>query len=110
VKVYVAGPINGQVDGNRVAFSARCDYLRQAGHTPVNPWDLPVEHEGPCMGDPVDHEGEHRYGCYMRKDLQALMECEAISLLPGWQNSRGARVEQAVAAILGLHLLRAEGE
>lgn len=47
-------------------------------------------------------EHPHRYGCYMKADIIALMECDGIVLLHDWQFSRGAKVEMAVAEILGI--------
>jgi hypothetical protein len=102
MRVYIAGPINGMLNGNQEAFKLRAEELEARGYEPINPWDVPPDHDGPCTGDPVDHEPVHRYGCYMRKDLEALMTCDAISLLDGWERSRGATVEEAVAKILGM--------
>lgn len=101
LRVYIAGPINSVPDGNREAFTLRAQELEAQGHEPVNPWDFPVEHEGPCTGDPTI-DPDHGYGCYMRKDLRALMTCDAVSFLDGWEVSRGAKVERAVAEILGM--------
>jgi uncharacterized protein DUF4406 len=101
VRVYIAGPINGVLDGNKQAFKQRATELEEQGHEPVNPWEVPVEHDGPCTGDPTI-DPVHGYGCFMRKDLQALMTCDGISFLEGWENSRGAKVEHAVAEILGM--------
>ena len=39
---------------------------------------------------------------YLRRDIAALVECDEIALLPGWMNSRGARLEHHVAAMLGM--------
>jgi hypothetical protein len=39
---------------------------------------------------------------YLKYDLQKMMECDAICLLPGWESSRGARLEYHVAKELGL--------
>ena len=39
---------------------------------------------------------------YMRTDLRALLDCEAIALLPGWEQSRGARCEVSIAEDLGM--------
>jgi hypothetical protein len=101
MRVYIAGPINGMPNGNKEAFKLRAEELETQGHEPVNPWDVPVDHAGPCTGDPT-MDPLHGYGCYMRKDLEALMTCDAISLLDGWEHSRGAMVEKAVAEILGM--------
>ena len=44
---------------------------------------------------------------YMRADVMLLAICDAIALLPGWQNSRGARVEYLLAREMGLDVLDA---
>lgn len=38
---------------------------------------------------------------YMKADIQMLLGCDGILLLPGWQNSRGARLECSIADALG---------
>lgn len=102
MKVYIAGPIAGTVNGNRDAFAQRAKELAGQGYEPVNPWDIPASHDGPCIGAPVEHEEVHRYGCLLRSDIEVLMHCGGISLLPGWQGSVGARTEYHVARSLGL--------
>ena len=39
---------------------------------------------------------------YMRTDLRAMLDCEMIALLPGWEQSRGARREVSIADELGM--------
>lgn len=48
MKVYVSGPIKGQVDGNRPAFRHACTWLEDRGHATVNPHDLIPDHNGDC--------------------------------------------------------------
>lgn len=40
----------------------------------------------------------------MRRDLQMLLKCSAVCMLPGWKRSRGARLEHHVAEELGLDI------
>lgn len=39
---------------------------------------------------------------WMRESIVQLMRCDAVALLPGWQYSRGACVEKALADELGM--------
>jgi hypothetical protein len=38
---------------------------------------------------------------YLRLDLAVLAQCDAIAMLPGWEDSRGAKLEYLVARELG---------
>lgn len=105
-RIYIAGPIAGQPDGNREAFRHRAALLESMGFIAVNPHEVDHSHEGECIGDATDRpEDEHRYGCYLRADVEVLMKCDGYTLLPEWATSRGARVERHVASIIGLPLL-----
>lgn len=94
-RIYIAGPMSGIEDHNFPAFNAQADILRKEGWTVLNPADHGVV-EGAEWGD------------YLRHDLAGLVTCEAIYLLPGWESSKGARLEVTVAEQLGLKVLSAE--
>lgn len=103
MRVYIAGPMAGIFDGNRQAFKERAEKLRLAGHEPVNPWDIfPEDHTGPCIGGTASNETGHQYGCNLRADIAVMMFCDAVTFLPGWQNSKGASTEEHVARSIGL--------
>ena len=89
MRVYIAGPMTGIEDLNFPAFHAAADALRAAGFDPVNPADI-----NPGHGTP--------YQTCMRNDLTALLTCDAVALLEGWEHSRGARLEHHVSTHLGL--------
>lgn len=87
-RVYISGAISGQPDLNRPAFEAAAKALRASGYTAVNPFDV-------CP-NPASWEEA------MRADVKALMDCDGIVLLPGWERSRGATIEARLAADLGI--------
>lgn len=107
MRVYIAGPIAGRVNGNREAFATRADLLRQMSHEPVNPWDILPDHDPrvSCSGSPIYGELAHRYGCFLRADIKVMMDCDAITLLPGWEWSTGATAEELVARAIGLKVV-----
>jgi len=39
---------------------------------------------------------------YMRLSIAQVLQAEAVALLPGWVNSRGATLERRIATALGL--------
>ena len=108
MRVYIAGPIAGHPDANRAAFAATQTTLERVGHVVVNPHDVtPHQHDGDCPpGLPGGEGAEHAAPCYMRTDLAAMLGCDAIYLLPGWQKSEGARIEYLIAVhVCGLDVL-----
>lgn len=88
-RVYVSGPMTGLPELNFPAFHAAAAQLRALGLEVVNPAEL--------NPDPAC-----TWQAAMREDIRALVDCDAIVLLPGWQNSRGARLELTVAQALGM--------
>lgn len=111
MRVYIAGPIAGYARGNKPAFEAAAEHLTSLGHYPVNPHDVqPIQHDGACPpgpsgGEEGDGEIRHNAPCYMRTDMLALLRCDAIFMLHGWEQSSGARTEFEVARSAGLYLM-----
>jgi len=93
MKVYIAGPITGIPDRNRHAFEAAAIYLSRMGYETVSP--LEVNPPGSCSS----------WNEAMRRDIPHLVSCDAVYLLPGWEKSRGAQIEQRLAFDLGLEIL-----
>ena len=91
--IYISGPISGLPHGNRPAFAEMAATLRSKGWEVVNPHDL------------FAADVEESWEGYMRKDLAALLTCTHIVLLPGWEQSRGARLEQLIADAVGILLV-----
>jgi hypothetical protein len=89
-KVYLAGPMTGIEDYNYPAFHQAAAELRAQGFEVLNP----AEHFGGDQSLP--------YETYMRGAIQAVLEADMIYTLPGWQQSRGARMEMLLAQRLGI--------
>ena len=53
----------------------------------------------------VCSEPDKPYSYYMGKDIEALLECDAIYLCEGWQNSKGCMAEFEVARIYGKEII-----
>lgn len=87
-RIYIAGPMTGLPEFNYPAFHAEAERLRALGYEVENPAENPDPQCGTWLG-------------YMRMAIRQLMTCDAIALLPGWQWSRGARIERWLSGMLG---------
>jgi len=94
--IYIAGPMTGLPEHNFPAFHAAADRLRQAGWDVVNP----AENFGGRTDLP-------REDC-LRADVALLVDCDAVAVLGGWEDSRGAKLEYLLARELGMPVLGAE--
>lgn len=95
-RVYLAGPMTGHENHNFPAFHAAAERLRASGLEVVNPADHGL----------VDGLG---WADYMRWDLVKLAGCHSVYVLPGWEKSKGASLEVAIAHALGMPLFTVDG-
>ncbi|WP_236011559.1 DUF1937 family protein [Alicyclobacillus fructus] len=86
---YLAGPMSGYPDFNRPAFHKAAARLRAQGLIVVNPAEI--------RGDE-----DWAWDDWMRAALHCLLGCHAVVFLPGWESSRGARLERTIAEALGM--------
>lgn len=92
--VYISGPMRGYPEHNYPLFNETAARLRSEGYEVVNPAEN--------FAGRLDLEQK----TYLRKDVvQMATQCSAIYLLPGWQNSAGARLEYGVAVALEFTIL-----
>lgn len=114
MKIYVAGPMRGIPEFNFPAFNAATAKLRAEGHDVFNPAEKDNERHGTDIskgniaGDESIAAKEH--GFNLREALgidlaYICAEADAIALLPGWENSKGATAERAAAVALGLQVI-----
>jgi len=93
--IYLSGPMTGMPDLNFPAFNAEAARLRALGYDVINPVEVNPDPAAPW------HE------C-MRKDLMALLQCDTIALLDGWEKSAGAHLEMHVAHRVGMRIVIAK--
>ena len=111
MKVYIAGPMRGIERWNFDAFDQAEDEWRGAGHTPISPAAMDR-----LVGNDPDAVQSMTEGSFMRLFRRAIMrdlriiadECDAVAVLPGWELSKGAQVEVALAVALGLPVYRSD--
>lgn len=106
-RMYVAGPMRGYEDDNKYEFEAAERFINQhEGWVAFIPADIdPWDHSGECPGRHLPgNEGKpHTECCYFRGDLLEMLDkADAVTFLPGWEMSVGARLEHMVAAMCGL--------
>lgn len=90
MKVYISGPVTGNKDA-REWFGSMSYLLKRAGFGAVNPVQIM---------EPVAHVLDYR--TILQADLELLEGCDAILMLPGWENSQGANKEYDKATRLGM--------
>ena len=93
MKIYISLPITGhdieEVEARLVFVSA---VLKKKGHTPVSPLEL-------------DHRDPEDYEAVIGTDITALLCCDAVLFLDGWETSKGCRLEHAAAEIYGKRIM-----
>ena len=118
MKIYLSGPMTGLPENNYPAFHEAARTLRAKGHKVVNPaeihphgWLRRLLHRVLRVLRLVrGKQLAPTWADYMRADLRALLDCEAIALLPGWDRSRGARCEVSIADDLGMRRVEIGGQ
>lgn len=92
-RIYISLPITGHdIEKVRLRAKKYADILKSIGWNPVTPFDV-------CP------ELDKQYSYYMGKDIEALLECDAIYMTSGWGNSKGCRAELAVAQVYNKEII-----
>ena len=97
--IYISGPMTGLPKFNYPAFFDKEKELLKAGHRTENPARTESVHKN---GIPKTWKD------FMVDALHQLEGCTHIHFLPGWENSRGAKIEALAAEQMGLKLFTHE--
>lgn len=90
-KIYISGKITGlDIKVAEALFEDMENKLSAAGHIPINPCKV------------LPYHPDHTWKTYMIEDIKALFECDAILMMENFSDSKGARMERAIAEHLGL--------
>ena len=101
--VYISGPMSGIPDLNKPAFDEAKKHLESYRAIVVNPHDVGKEAEWhPGFREMSDGE---KWEIYLRYDLAAMLMCDMVCALDGWENSRGALLEVNTAKAVGIPVM-----
>jgi hypothetical protein len=87
--IYVSGPYTGDVEIHKQAAVLIGQKVREHGFIPL------VPHISICPIEKPD--SKKGYTLAMRECLALMYRCDAIVMVPGWERSRGARIERFLA-------------
>lgn len=113
-RVYVCGPMTGYPNENREAFEHAAQQLRKTrGPLQGRLYEVlsPVELDKADGLEPAEERTEEEYTNLLKRDLQKILDhdIDAIVVLDGWEDSRGAALEVHVARSLGVPVFDLDG-
>lgn len=102
-RLYISGPVTGIEHDNVTAFSRARRILTDAGYEAFMPHDIVAAHDSHetamliCINNLTEPEARSRKWCLVP-------HYDGLALLPGWEQSEGARLEKAVAEACGVQV------
>jgi len=97
-RMYISGPIaHYDLEERKQTFRRYERAIRTCNHVPVNPFKNRLYRDG--IGD------EASWRDHMREDIRMLLGCDYIVMLPGWEHSKGCKLELDVASSCGIKVL-----
>lgn len=104
--VYVAGPYRGQT---RDAVELNISVARAVGLLAARKgWAPIVPHCNTSLYDFVTDQLSEQF--WLGATLELMRRCDAVVLIPGWQNSSGTAAEIAEARRIGIPVFESEYE
>ncbi len=93
MRTYISGKITGlDITVAKNNFKEAEESLKQIDLIPVNPMEIVPENK------------DFKWEDYMLADIKELFNCEAIFMLSNWKDSKGARIERAIALEMEINI------
>lgn len=92
MKIYVSLPITGH---DLAEVKKRADIIKQFLSSDWNEVVTPFD---------ICSDTDKTYSYYMGRDIEALLDCDAIFMANGWEGSKGCNLEHSAAVIYGKHI------
>lgn len=97
-KVYISLPITGHnIEGVEKRCKSACELIEQLGFDAVSPLE-------------VSSNPDASYEEHIGRDITALLQCDAVIFLEGWNYSNGCSLEYSAAGIYEKERLFSIGE
>lgn len=103
-RIYVSLPISGYDLEERKKYANDAKFL-VARLLQEDALDQYKQFQNTITPFDVCPEKDKSYSYYMGKDIEALLECDAVYMCKGWQKSKGCMAEFAVAKIYGKEII-----
>lgn len=101
IGVYIAGPMRGYPRFNFGAFDRAQRVMNRRGYYAISPAELDRRvgfDPNTAKADLSDFDMK----AAVRRDVNAILQCQAVVFLPGWRKSVGARAEREIARWAGI--------
>ena len=102
MKIYIAGPMRGYPEYNFPAFEEAENRLQILGHEVKSPHRMDLEIGFDPRQDAWTQEDSYKA---IRRDVEAIIWCDVVVMLPGWDRSVGARAEHGIGQWAGKTIL-----
>lgn len=91
-KIYLSGKISGLPICEAIKNFESAENQLKGFATIVNPMRL-------------KHDHDKSWESYMKEDIKALLDCDAIAMLPNFNESKGSLIELNLAKSLGFEII-----
>ena len=112
MKIYLAGPMRGRPLFNFAEFFRVAMRLRAMGHDVLNPAerDMAAGFNPALLIEHPENAAVFSLGDAFLWDFDAIVSADAIVLLEGWRESKGAQAELVLAMSLGRKVFEYVGD